>query len=104
MQMGYALLDRELYLPKDWCEDETRRSEAKVPPDVRFATKPELAQAMLARAWVEQIPLQRVVADCTCVNSPDLRNYIHTQIRYYVMEVPKALHVCLADEQSANRS
>jgi hypothetical protein len=47
---GHAFLDRALYLPKGWAEDAARREEAGVPPDVRFATKGELAKTLLARA------------------------------------------------------
>jgi SRSO17 transposase len=72
-----------------------------VPSEVTFATKPKLAQKMLARAWAENIPLQWVVADCTYGNSPDLRNFIDGQKRYYVMEVPKTFHVRLSDGQAA---
>src|SRR5438045_3315871 len=32
-----------LYLPKDWAEDEERRRKAKVPADISFRTKPEIA-------------------------------------------------------------
>jgi SRSO17 transposase len=99
--LGYAFLDRELYLPKDWCEDDERRAEAKVPATVTFATKPELAQKMLARAWAENTPLQWVVADCTYGNSPDLRNFIDAQNRCYGLEVPKTFHVRLSDGQVA---
>src|SRR5258708_2621485 len=95
--LGYAFLDRELYLPKDWCADAERRAEVKVPEEVTFATKPELAQKMLARAWAENIPLQWVVADSTYGNSPDLRNFIAAQNRYYVMEVPRTFHIRQVD-------
>ncbi|NIN68047.1 MAG: IS701 family transposase, partial [Anaerolineae bacterium] len=47
---GRAFLDRELYLPQEWAEDRARRAEAGVPEDVEFATKPQLAKAMLERA------------------------------------------------------
>src|SRR5207237_6928173 len=33
---GHTLLDRELYLPKEWAEDETRRKETGVPQEVQF--------------------------------------------------------------------
>src|SRR5689334_11695658 len=41
---GYGFLDRELYLPQEWCEDAQRRVEAKIPSEVSFQTKPQLAQ------------------------------------------------------------
>lgn len=98
---GYSFLDRELYLPQDWCEDAQRRVEAKIPADIGFATKPQLAQRMLARSWAEGIPMQWVVADSTYGNSPSLRNFIHQQQRYYVMEVPKTLHVRVSGNEPA---
>ncbi|WP_329538407.1 IS701 family transposase (plasmid) [Streptomyces sp. NBC_01450] len=47
---GHAPIDRALYLGADWAADEERRLLTHVPDDVDFATKPELAAAMLTRA------------------------------------------------------
>lgn len=47
---GRTLIDRELYLPKSWCEDPSRLYEAGVPAEVNFATKPQLARVMIGRA------------------------------------------------------
>ena len=44
---GHVFLDRRLYLPEEWCNDPSGGSEAKVPADVVFQTKPEQAMAML---------------------------------------------------------
>jgi SRSO17 transposase len=53
---GQVLLDRELYLPREWATDVDRRQEAGVPEEVVFATKPELARQMLARALEAGVP------------------------------------------------
>ena len=47
---GYTLLDRRLYLPKEWVEDEDyaeRRQKCGVPKDIEFKTKPELGWEMI---------------------------------------------------------
>ncbi len=60
---GHALIDRELYLPEDWCQDAARRQAAHIPQTVRFATKPELALRMVQRAQAAGLPIRWVVAD-----------------------------------------
>ena len=47
---GRALIDRALYLPKEWADDRARRQSAGVPGAVRFATKLVLARRMVERA------------------------------------------------------
>jgi SRSO17 transposase len=90
---GHALVDRELYLPEEWCNDPGRRKKAKIPGAVSFATKPQLALRMLERAWAEGLPIQWVVGDSTYGNSPSLRTAIARTGRYYVMEIPKTARV-----------
>lgn len=46
---GRTLIDRELYLPKSWTDDRDRCAQAGIPAEREFATKPELAIAMLER-------------------------------------------------------
>jgi SRSO17 transposase len=48
---GRALVDRELYLPKEWASDPARRTEAHVPERVGFQTKPQLAQPCWSGRW-----------------------------------------------------
>ncbi len=60
---GKALIDRQLYLPKSWSGDAVRRREAGVPDDVRFATKPQLAVAMLRRVLDAGLRPRWVLAD-----------------------------------------
>lgn len=58
-----ALIDRELYLPKAWAEDEARRSRARMPAARRFMTKPQLAIRMLTRALAGPAPVAWIAAD-----------------------------------------
>jgi SRSO17 transposase len=60
---GHALIDRALYLPRDWTRDPARRAAAHVPPDVSFATKPRLAADMIKRAASAKVPFSWVVGD-----------------------------------------
>jgi SRSO17 transposase len=47
---GRGFIDRELYLPQSWTDDPERCRAARVPEQVAFRTKPQLAQLMLERA------------------------------------------------------
>jgi SRSO17 transposase len=53
---GHALIDRELYMPASWTDDRDRCRAAGIPDEVDFATKPVLAQQMLARAFAAGVP------------------------------------------------
>jgi len=59
-------IDFELYLPRSWADDPARRSEARIPEDVLFKTKPELALDLIRRAVANGIPKGVVLADTSC--------------------------------------
>ncbi|GAC1667298.1 MAG: IS701-like element ISBj9 family transposase [Candidatus Dormibacteraceae bacterium] len=52
-----------LYLPEDWASDPVRRSQAGVPNDVAFLTKPEIALDQLRAALAAGIPRGTVLMD-----------------------------------------
>jgi SRSO17 transposase len=60
---GHALIDRRLYLPEGWANDAERRRAAKIPEDVPFQTKPEIAREMIARALDAGVPCDWVLGD-----------------------------------------
>lgn len=60
---GHAFIDRALYLPKVWTEDQNRMARAHVPDTVSFLTKPALALTMIARAIASDVPFSWVAAD-----------------------------------------
>ena len=60
---GHAFIDRQLYLPKAWTGDPARMRAAHVPEGTTFATKPQLALGMVARAIKAGVPFGWVTAD-----------------------------------------
>jgi SRSO17 transposase len=70
---GHTPIDRELYLPKAWVDDPDRRQRAGVPADVEFATKPELAGRMLARAVATGCRARWATGDEVYGADPELR-------------------------------
>ena len=85
---GRALLDRELYLPEhSWCADRDRCREAGIDDDVSFATKPELAQRMLARLLDAGIEVGWFTADEAYGDNPGLRTWLESQRINYVMAI-----------------
>ena len=88
-QDGAAFIDRALYLPREWTEDRGRRIEAGVPEDTRFATKIELAQRMLGRAFDADVPARWVVADAFYGRSHELRRWLEARERPYALMIPK---------------
>jgi SRSO17 transposase len=87
---GHAVIDRALYLTKAWTEDAPRREAAGVPPAVRFATKGELAQAMLARAFAAAVPAAWVTGDEVYGNDGSLRRWLEAKQRSYVLAVARS--------------
>lgn len=86
--LGHGLIDRELYLPQQWCQDAARRLAAHIPEAVRFQTKPELAQRMVQRAQQAGLPIQWVVADTVYGHGTDLRLWLEQQGYAYALAVP----------------
>jgi len=94
-EMGHALIDRELYLPEDWCSDLLRRQAAHIPNHITFATKPELAKVMLQRAQAAGLSARWVVADTVYGHSSDLRQWLQEQGFAYALAVPSIEVVCV---------
>ena len=84
---GYTFLDRRLYLPQDWSEDGARREAAKVPTEITFQTKTELAQEMLEHAWAQGVPMEWVAGDEVYGDATQLREAIARAGKKYVLAV-----------------
>ena len=64
---GHAFIDRALYLPKSWTDDQARLKATYAPNDTGFATKPRLAGRMIERAVATDVPFRWVAADRSMV-------------------------------------
>jgi len=93
---GRALIDRELYLPEGWTDDRDRCRAAGISDKVAFATKPELARAMIGRAAAAGIPFSWVTADEAYGGNPKLRTWLEEQGIPYVMAVSRDAMIATA--------
>ena len=71
---GYALLDKRLFIPEKWFSDDykARRDKCKLPENLEFKTKPQLAAEMLNNIVEEKIiPFKYVLGDSIYGLSPE---------------------------------
>lgn len=94
---GRGLIDRELYVPKEWFADRGRCRDAGIADDVGFATKPQLAQKMIARAVVAKLPLRWVTADEAYGQVGRLRSWLEEHDLAHVLAVPTSQMVICMD-------
>jgi SRSO17 transposase len=84
---GRAFIDRELYLPRVWTEDPARCRAARVPEEVEFRTKPQLARVVLQRALDAGVPAAWVTADEAYGGDPALGRFLEDRGLSYVLAV-----------------
>jgi len=82
---GNALLDHQLYLPETWAADPLRRKKTRVPPEITFQTKPQIAAALLARSTVR---FDWITADEEFGRDGDFLDALESRQQRYLVEVP----------------
>ncbi|WP_343622866.1 IS701 family transposase [Roseateles puraquae] len=83
----------QLYLPKDWAEDEDRRRKAGVPETLQFATKTEIALQQLRHLLAEGAPRHCVLADAGYGVDTEFRSTLTEMGLEYVVGVTSAVVV-----------
>jgi SRSO17 transposase len=63
-------------MPRSWTEDAGRRAKARVPDDLVFKTKPELALDLIERAVEDKVPGDIVLVDAAYGSSSEFRNVV----------------------------
>ncbi len=82
---GSILLDHQLYLPETWATDAARRKKTRVPSEITFQTKPQIAAALLARSSVH---FDWVTADEEFGRDGDFLDALERSHQRYLVEVP----------------
>ena len=86
-ERGTVPLDWALYLPEEWCEDLERRRKAKIPDEVQFQTKPELATGLIERAASWEIATAPVLGDEAYGKNTELRTRLDRASIEYVLSI-----------------
>ena len=87
---GRALVDKRLYLPKDWVQDRARCDAAGVPREQQvYRSETELALAMLQQTQARgHLAAAWVTGDDAFGKSPEFRDALAAAGLFYVLEIP----------------
>ena len=91
-------VNARLYLPSKWTDDPERMTQAGVPEDIEFQTKPEIALALLDEANKIGIPHEAVVADSSYGGNDTYLSGLEQRKEHYVNGVPCDFSVILEDD------
>lgn len=87
-EQGHTLLDRRLYLPQEWVEDD-RREGCGVPEDITFQSKPQLGLEMLGEILASGVlPGQWLTCDEAFGRSTEFLDDVAALGLWYYAEVP----------------
>ncbi|MFI9809867.1 IS701 family transposase [Streptomyces sp. NPDC052301] len=79
-----APIDRELYLPPTW-QDEQRRRAADIPPDLVPRERDDIARALVERSLDPAVPTRGVVAPAPYGDGPHLRRTLEERRVPYLL-------------------
>ena len=95
---GSALLDHQLYLPDEWAHDKERRKKARVPEEIGFETKPQIAVDLLRRTRANGlVPFDWITADELYGRNGKFRESLEADGQRYLVEVPVTTTVWTVD-------
>jgi len=96
-------IDFALYMPQSWTDDPLRREKAKVPVDLVFKTKPQLALDLITRAVEDKIPGEIVLVDAAYGNSSEFRNAVRAHGLDFAVAIQGNTNVWPLDTLSRRR-
>jgi SRSO17 transposase len=92
-ERGTLPLGFSLYLPEEWCGDSERRRKAKIPEQVVFQTKPQLASSLVEQSSAWEIPQAPLLADCAYGDDTAFRTRLNALEVEYVLAVSAQISV-----------
>jgi SRSO17 transposase len=103
-RFGQALIDRRLYLPKSWADDEAARGKTQVPDSIKFATKPEIARDLIAATLDAGARCAWVLGDAVYGSDYQLRRLLQDRRQPYVLAVRSNHHLHFIDTEGVQRT
>jgi SRSO17 transposase len=95
---GIAGLDAQLFLTEEWAADRQRRKKTRVPKEIKFRTKPQIAAEMLRRTLASgKVQFDWIVADSLYGDSGEFLDALETMSQRYLVEVKKNTLVWTVD-------
>jgi SRSO17 transposase len=92
-----TMLDSELYLPKCWDEDRERCRKAKIPDELVYRPKYDMALEQLDRSAANGVHFAWVTADEWYAQKPAFVQGLEQRGRRFVLEIPKNFAMWLHD-------
>jgi SRSO17 transposase len=101
---GAALLDHQVYLPREWAGDRKRRRQTRVPKGLRFQTKPQLARALWQRVQAAgHVRFDWLTFDEGYGRNGAFLSRLEAAGQHYVAEVPTTTSVWPSDPWQPDR-
>lgn len=86
-ERGFAPLDRRLYLPREWAEDNKRRKKCHVPKGMQFQEGWRIALDLLDRSR-QDVSFTWVAADDEFGRASEFRASLRLRKLFYVLDIP----------------
>src|ERR1017187_2727930 len=100
---AHVPIDFALYLPESWTVDPVRREECKIPTDVVFRTKHDLALEMITRAVDDAVPGDVLLGDSGYGDSHNFRETVRILGFDYALGIHATTTMWRLDSQERRR-
>jgi len=90
---GHLLIDTKLLIKKEWFEDSERCAQAKIPQDMVYQGKGELALELFKEFKRRDGVASFVTGDSLYGNCPKLRQYLEENQQHYVFSIPSNFYL-----------